>query len=31
MGRDNDIEKSINDILIDIINESKSCTDWKKK
>lgn len=29
MGRDNDIEESINDIINDIIKESKSCTDWK--
>jgi len=29
MGRDNDIEESINDIINDIIKGSKSCTDWK--
>ena len=29
MGRDNDIEESINDIIFDIISQSKSCTDWK--
>ena len=29
LGRNNDIEKSIDDILYDIINKSRSCTDWK--
>ena len=29
LGRDNNIEKTIDDIIFDIISQSKSCTDWK--
>lgn len=29
LGRNNNIEKSIDDIINDIINKSRTCTDWK--